>query len=208
MALSGSSEAGRTGDVGGLEGLPEAVDMRRFGVEGDGYLEIDPSSHPPRLTWIPNRRGSIVRHSAQDQHGENVARISCLFAEVSAERSAIDLPLDAYRSRIAYLRDEATHDGYELNKGSEGDFRRFVLSRPSMRKGDLVLMDNGNLRAIWEDAKGGRLCLQFLGDNMVQYVIFRRRHTAQQISRVAGRDSLEGILRQINAFQLYSLLCE
>ena len=208
MVMATSSEAGRAGDLGGLEGLPEAVDMTRFGVEGNGYLGIDASSHSPRMIWIPKRRGSMVRQSSQYELEESGSRMVRLFADVRPERSAIDSALDAYSSRIAYLRDEATHDGYDLNKSSEGDFRHFVRSRPYMRKGDLVLMDNGNLRAIWKDEKGGRIGLQFLGNNMGQYVIFRQRQTNRKISRVAGRDSLDGIVRQINAFQLHSLLCE
>ena len=205
MVLAASSEAG---PAGGLESLPEAVDMTSFGVRGDGYIGIDPSGHLPRMIWIPKRRGSIVPQSPQNEREDNGRTIARLLAEVSAERGAIDSALDAYSSRIAYLRDEATHDGYELNEGSEGDFKQFVRSRPYMRKGDLVLMDNGNLRAIWKDEQDGRLGLQFLGGNMVQYVIFRRRQADREISRVAGRDSLEGIVRQIDAFQLHSLLCE
>lgn len=74
-----------------------------------------------------------------------------------------------------------------------------------MRKGDLVLIDNGNLRAIWKDERGGRFSLQFLGGNVAQYVIFRRQRADRVISRVAGRDSLEGIARQIDPFQLHSV---
>lgn len=208
MVQDASAETGSAGDLGGLEGLPEAVDITRFGVRGDGYMVIDPSSHPRRMTWIPKRRGNIMRQSAQSERGNGSLVIVRLFAEVSAQRGAIDSKLDAYSSRIAYLRDEAKHDGYGLNEGSEGDFKRFVRLLPYMRKGDLVLMDNGNLRAVWKDEHGGRLGLQFLGGNMAQYVIFRRRQTDRGISRVAGCDSLEGIGRQIEAFELHSLLCE
>ena len=216
MVLAASSEAGLEGDPSGLEGLPQAVDMTRLGVKGAGYPGIDPSSHPPRMTWISKQRGSIVPPADQNERGDSwrtiarlVANLSAqLIADVRAEGGAIDSALDAYNSRIAYLRDEATHDGYGLNKRSEDDFKQFVRSRPYMRKGNLVLMDNGNLRAIWKDQQSGRLGLQFLGGNMVQYVIFRRRQADQAISRVAGRDSLEGIERQIDAFQLHSLLGE
>ncbi len=208
MVLVASAKAGREGDLGGLEGLPEAVDMTRLGVEGDGYLGIDPSSHPRRMTWIAKWHGSIVTQSPQNERRDRWLKIVRLFAKMSAERGAIDSALDAYSSRIAYLIDEATHDGYELNESSEGDFKQFVRSWPYLRKGDLVLMDNGNLRAIWKDEQGGRLGLQFLGNNMIQYVIFWRRQADRAISRVAGRDSLEGIVQQIDAFQLHSLLCE
>ena len=114
---------------------------------------------------------------------------------------------DAYMSRMRLLQDEAVHDGYVLNLASEIDFRQFVWSAPDIRKGNLVLMDNGNLRAIWKDDQA-RLGLQFLGGRMVQYVIFKRRKQGHPISRVTGRDSLEGLKRQIDAFELYTLLYE
>lgn len=115
---------------------------------------------------------------------------------------------DAYLARMKLLKDEAVHDGYTLNLASEVDFRQFIQSEPEVRRGNLVLMDNGNLRAIWKDGQGTHLGLQFLGGEMVQYVIFKQRKQGQQISRVAGRDSLEGIKQQIDAFGLHSLLKE
>jgi len=109
-------------------------------------------------------------------------------------------------SRLKYLQDEAIHDGYVLNPTSEVDFWQFVRSTPDMRRGNLVLMDNGNLRATWKDEQGTRLGLQFLGDGMVQFVIFKRRKQGQPISRVSGRDSLE-VLKWLTAtYELHSLL--
>ena len=134
--------------------------------------------------------------------------IARLFAELGARPSATGSAPDAYGPRISYLRDEAAHDGYELNVNSERDFRQFVRSRPSIRKGGLVLLDNGNLRAVWKDEQGGHLGLQFLGRRKVQCVIFRRRKKEQGISRFSGRDTMEGIDRLIEAFELHSLLAE
>ena len=113
---------------------------------------------------------------------------------------------DTYMPRLKFLQDEAVDYGYELNSASEIDFRNFVRSAPDMRKGNLVLMDNGNLRATWKDEHGTRLGLQFLGGGMVQFVLFKRRKQRDLISRVSGRDSLEGLERQIVAFELNSLL--
>ncbi len=115
---------------------------------------------------------------------------------------------DAYRSRIEYLRSEAAHDGYALNSDSETDFQQFVLATSGIRKGNLVLMDNGNLRAVWRDKQGNHLGLQFLGGGMVQYVIFKRRLAAKLISRGTGRDTFAGLKQQINAFDLNSMLYE
>lgn len=204
MASAATAEAGRAGDLGVLEGLEEA----HFCVDRDERIEIDSGGRPQQVIWILRPHEGIERRPAQEAHEAGGWRIDRLLAEVSTRPSAGDPELDVYSSRIAYLRDEATHDGYGLNDDSERDFKQFVRSRPSLRKGDLVLLDNGNLRAIWKDEQGGRLGVQFLGSNMVQYVIFSCRRPNRAVSRVAGRDSLEGIVRQIDAFQLHSLLSE
>ena len=114
----------------------------------------------------------------------------------------------SYQMRIDALRDSAEQDGYGLNAASERDFRDFVSPESGffIRKGHLVLMDNGNLRLVWKDGSGTHLGLQFLGGRMLQYVIFKRRMAKGQISRVAGRDSFEGVRRQIGTFDLQSLI--
>ncbi len=127
-----------------------------------------------------------------------------LTGEIPVEQSQ----LDAYQSRITYLQQEANLDGFALNPDSQSDFWQFVRSEPGLRQGDLVLPDNGNLRAIWDDDGESHLGLQFLGGGIVQYVIFRQRESGGPISRVAGRDSLPAIKQQLASFQLNSLLSE
>lgn len=109
---------------------------------------------------------------------------------------------------MEFLREEAQHDGYTLNPASRRDFERFALGADDVRRGGLVLLENGNLRAIWRDEQRARVGLQFLGGGRVQYVIFKRRKGERSVSRVAGRDSLEGLERQLAAFELHSLLYE
>ncbi len=115
---------------------------------------------------------------------------------------------ETYMARIEFLQAEALDEGYALNPASRIDFERFALGVPDVRRGNLVLLENGNLRAIWKDGQGTRLGLQFLGGGMAQYVIFKRREKERPISRVAGRDSLEWLERQFAAFELHSLLYE
>ena len=117
--------------------------------------------------------------------------------------------IQAYRTRIEELCAAAEQDGYLLSSVSGDDFWSFVLSEPQLRRGNLVLMENGNLRLVWkEDGKEMHLGLQFLGKGMVQYVIFKRRKAMCPISRAAGRDTFEGLKRQIDSFELHSLLYE
>ena len=111
-----------------------------------------------------------------------------------------------YRNRIAELREYGVEDGVTINPVSEKDFWAFVKSLPAARPGSLVLMDNGNLRAVWKGEQGSHLGLQFLGRRMVEYVIFKRRPRASKVSQVAGADTFDGIKRQIDAFELSALL--
>ena len=111
-----------------------------------------------------------------------------------------------YQERIEALCAYATEDGYSLNPASERDFWTFINSAPYISKGDLVLSDNGNLHAVWESGEDNYFSLQFLGDGLLQYVIFKQRTGSKSISRVAGRDNMDGIKRQITAFDLGPLL--
>ena len=112
----------------------------------------------------------------------------------------------AYMLRIEALRSEAALDGFSVNAASEEDFWSFVESISFAQKAGLVLMDNGNLRAVWKGENSIHLGLQFLGNRFVEYVIFKRRQATRDVSRVAGRDTIDGIKRQIRAFDLTVLM--
>lgn len=112
----------------------------------------------------------------------------------------------AYEARLLYLRQQAAHDGCELNLASKSDFTDFIQTTDGLHRGNLVLLDNGNLRLVWKDNDATQLALQFLGGNMIQFVIFKKRVGTEQMTRVAGRDSLYQITDLISAFDLQSLV--
>ena len=209
----------QAGHASRLDCLADAIELKDIGVQDGGSLQIDEDCRPPKMAWRPNGHLGVTFLTQENDNVEETRRAMAAFhAEAVALGEAREPSLDAtnlvgiryvaYIRRLAYLRDEAIKDGYLLNLASEIDFRQFVGSAPNMRKANLVLMDNGNLRAIWKDMQGTRIGLQFLGGRMAQYVIFKRRKQGQPISRVVGRDSLEGLERQLDAFDLHSLLYE
>jgi hypothetical protein len=112
----------------------------------------------------------------------------------------------AYRDRIESLRNDAEIDGFSVNSKSEQAFWSFVNSVPFARKANLVLLDNGNLRAVWGGEDNRHFGLQFLGEHAVQYVIFRRRAGSRNVSRVAGRDTFVGVKKQVRTFNLQEFL--
>ena len=105
-----------------------------------------------------------------------------------------------YSRRIEVLCSDAEDDDLVLNEASERDFWHYIRSVPFAQKAGLVLVDNGNLRAVWKGDDESHLGIQFLGNQWVEYVIFKRRPSTIDIARVAGRDTLDGVKRQIDAF--------
>lgn len=184
--------------------------------EGDSISAFDPVDQVGSLLRLPYSKQSRARAENKFLFGGSDLLTSIeiksedpsiefgVEANAKAERALADQ--QAYTERIAVLRAEAMLDGFLLSQESEEDFWTFIRSAPFVRKGGLVLMDNGNLRAVWKGDLGTHVGLQFLGSETVQYVIFKRRVGALQTSRVSGRDSFDGVRRQINAFDLASLI--
>ena len=112
----------------------------------------------------------------------------------------------AYRSRIEELRRFAALDGFSVSKASERDFWSFLKSESFGCEAEMVLLDNGNLRVIWDDEDDNHIGLQFLGNGRLQYVIFRRQKGSSHVSRVAGRDTFKGVRRRMRLFEIESLL--
>ena len=112
----------------------------------------------------------------------------------------------SYASRIKFLQEEAIIEGIAFNKDSKRDFWKFIKSIPSNKRGSLFLMDSGDLRVVWDDDEGNLVGLQFLGNSLARYVIFKRRAEDSPVSRVAGSDTLKGVNAQIQTFELETLL--
>ena len=96
------------------------------------------------------------------------------------KESAAQQDRQAYKVRIDALRAAAALDGLEVNEASERDFWSFIGSPRFSRRASLALMDNGNLRAVWKGEDASHLGLHFLGEQQVQYVIFKRRFRQQE----------------------------
>lgn len=112
----------------------------------------------------------------------------------------------SYEDRINVLKEQAEVEGYSLNETSATAFWDFFKKHPFLRRGRLVLLENGNLRAVWKGENEAHIGLQFLNDRLIQYVIFARRESDAPVSRVTGRDTMDGIMRQIDAFDLHAML--
>lgn len=169
-----------------------------------GKRRRSPAAHVlrPIGSWLTELR-RIVRFRKQLRAGEARASEGTATRPANgASAGARPLALEAYRARIETLLGYADSDEIDVQPNSEQDFWTFIESLPGAPKAEVLLMDNGNFRAVWEDGEQNRLAIQFMGAQRGEYVIFKRRTDAPDVSRVAGIDTLDGIRRQIRAFDL------
>ena len=172
-------------------------------------------SHCGGLLWTRPIQADAIDHlsnlsRALGEAGYIIREFPVGSVEIAQEPATQDAAnaLERYRERLANLREAAEEEGIEWSEASQQDFEAFVTGNPGWRKGSVVLMDNGNLRTVWDDEHDDdrHVALQFLGGGQVQYVMFKLRPGARQASRVAGNDTFDGIKRQVAAFDLNPLV--
>lgn len=125
-------------------------------------------------------------------------------ARREAERRALAARLLV---RIGELKRLGAEEGLPWSAASEQDFWVFVRARPTLREPGLILMDNGNLRAMWRNAAGEQVGLEFRGYSQVYFVFFARRPEGPVMARSAGEDSILRIGDKIAGDNLTGLVC-
>ena len=168
--------------------------------------------------WVPNAiaeqahedifcgADAGLAHSRSDESIRLLDPIDTFDRKVAPSLRQMLQTVSSYDSRINVLREQAASDGYCINHESEAGFLEYFRSNPLIRRGRLVLLENGNLRAVWKGDYEAHVGLQFLGEQMIQYVIFKRRRPALPVSRVTGIDNVSGVRKQIRAFDLEDLV--
>ena len=116
----------------------------------------------------------------------------------------------AYETRIEALRDYAAEDDdiEKVNEDSIKDFWAFMKVTGFERQAGLVLLDSGDLRAVWRENDGHDIGLRFLGNQQVMHVIFKRGAGGQFAERAVGIDSFDGVLKRIKDLDLLQFVKE
>ena len=108
--------------------------------------------------------------------------------------------------RLAELQADAEEEGIAISEGSQRDLLRFLGTHLDWRRPSLFLLDSGNFRALWRSGRE-QIALQFLGNQMIQYVIFRECPGApDDLASSHGHDSFHGIEQLIPAFGVERLI--
>ncbi len=173
----------------------------------DRYLRFAENYSPPLGFFDSGDCGRVIHVTSSNTLEDELSSsdlMSQYLAEFEEMWAEAQKTYQAYAHRIEELRKFASEDDEcsDISESSEEDFWWFVESMPLARKAELVLMDNGNLRAVWKEDDKTHIGLQFLGSQFGEYVIFKRRPSAKQVSRVAGIDTLEGLKKQVRVFDI------
>ena len=163
-------------------------------VAGADALPLRSLSTDPASTT-----GDIIPYSDRGVRATHVGSDTQLLDPASSARAA-------YQRRIAQLRSFAEEDGIELSAPSEGDFFDFACTEPQTKAASLVLLDNGNLRAVWRSGQQ-EVGVQFYGSGSVQYLISREGDDGK-IAHTARRGTFEEFSAAIEGAGLGSLLYE
>ena len=116
----------------------------------------------------------------------------------------------AYEARINALRGYAAEDDDidKVNEDSIYDFWAFMKAADFSRQAGLVLLDSGDLRAVWRENAGHDVGLRFLGNQEILYVMFKRNADGQIAERAVGTDSFNGVMKQIKKLNLLHFVKE
>ena len=151
------------------------------------------------LTDPASATGEIIPYLAQGLRDTYVDSDTQLLDPASGTRAS-------YQRRIAQLRSFAEEDGIELSAPSEDDFFDFACNEPQTKAASLVLLDNGNLRAVWRSGQE-EVGVQFYGGGSLQYLISREGDDGK-ITHTARRGTFEEFSAAIEGAGLGGLLYE
>jgi hypothetical protein len=161
---------------------------------------IAAASTPPAPALVHNSGTPVLDEVFQSPLGKYLAE-SAVHRQV---KHRIEVQIE---DRLRELRIDAHVDEEAFSEESVRDLRQFVKSIGITKRPGIFLLDNGNVRALWRDADGQQVGLQFLGDEKAQFVIFSLRDNPRMMARIAGIDSVVGTRARIERDRVVHLIC-
>ena len=128
---------------------------------------------------------------------------------IPADRSRVP-HREAYEVRIQTLRGYATEDDdvEAVNEDSINDFWSFMQTREFTRRSGLVMLDNGDLRAVWREMEGHEVGIHFPGNKTVIYAIFKRNPDGSDAEPAIGTSSFKDVVAQLEELELLTFVNE
>ena len=151
-------------------------------------------SNPLQLTTDISTKGAVPTHMVSKPEVSVLANLGSHH--------------DVYSARIMELRGfaEDDEDIEAVNEFSISDFWAFMEDNIYSRRAGLVLLDNGNLRAVWRENHGNNVGLEFQGDGSILYVMFKRHADGREADRDAGITAFDGVVDKLREMDLLSFV--
>lgn len=102
-----------------------------------------------------------------------------------------------YQARIDHLQAIAEDEDIFFSSESCRDFWLFIRSYCPSPQAGLILTDEGNLVAIWRDADGSTVEVEFLGDEQCKLIVFKDPKNPLRVLPEITNDTLVSIGQQI-----------
>jgi hypothetical protein len=131
----------------------------------------------------------IVSDDAVSKHFKAQVEKHLALRQIRVETSA----------RLRELWIDAALSGEAFSEDSLEDLMSFLTGLTPRERPSLFLLDNGNLRALWRNQSDEQVGLQFMGQELVQYVMFARRPNSQRMLHHYGQELLGEIRTTITA---------
>ncbi|WJH40199.1 hypothetical protein N7E02_26880 [Aliirhizobium terrae] len=182
---------------------PEAAQARRVRAQliqaaGSCYVLVDEAADR-NVEWrvsAPLSHNAVVMREPLSR--ENQPRTSkSTFGQLILLRLQV-------QKRLLDLDAEARDETISINAESRSDILTFLLNASASKRPAIALLDNGNFRALWRNADGEQIGLQFKGLGEVNYVLVYNEETGTK--RDYGSAQLGHLLEMIADANLLRLL--
>jgi hypothetical protein len=157
----------------------------------------DSAAALPRRKWNSPRENSFqsqtttIETETRDPVTEYIVKKAVeLWKKERETRSQIE-------DRLRELHVDALRNAEPFSESSLADLRSFLASISLIERPAIFLLDDGNLRAVWRNAAKEQIGMQFLGNGVVQFVMFVKRQHPPIMSRDAGTDALANMRARI-----------
>jgi hypothetical protein len=161
-----------------------------------GSATTDPAPKP-RARARSARPQDLGRLS--DMRSSYVDPLQNYVSKLLEDQRARGAALAQVHQRLATLKVQALLQEEPFSEASLADLIEFLRELPFVQRPALFLLDNGNLRAVWKNDWKEQIGLQFLGGQIVQFVIFSLRADPPMMARIAGAETMGNIVGQIKA---------
>jgi hypothetical protein len=181
-----------------------------------GYVDAFESSTPSlpsqtgKVEWLPPTgwtRNNLIQLTTGTSTEDAVPTRMTSKTDVSVLAKLVSHH-DVYSARIIELRGfaEDDEDIEAVNEDSISDFWAFMEDNLYSRRSGLVLLDNGDLRAVWRENGGNNVGLEFQGDGSILYVMFKRHPDGRKADRDAGITTFDGVVDKLREMDLLSFV--